>query len=287
MRKQISLVHNYMRKQINLLIKWVINSVTQKILGPYVHALIVKTDKGLFSVDFRDYGVGRHLRMAGNWSKDEIERLIPRITSDSKVLIVGAHLGALVIPVAKLCEHVVAIEANPATYGFLVHNIGLNSISNCAPINIAASDKEENINFIVSRANSGGSKRTPRSKDYIYYYDNPEEISVKAVSLDQHLEAKDFDIVVMDIEGSEYFALKGMQEILSKCKMLVVEFLPHHLRNVSSVTVEQFLSVIAPHFSKLTIPSKNQTIDTPDFIAYLSRMYESEEGDDGIIFEKV
>ncbi|MGH7427267.1 MAG: hypothetical protein ACREJ4_02740, partial [Candidatus Methylomirabilaceae bacterium] len=63
----------------------------------------------------------------------------------------------------------------------------------------------------------------------------------------------------MDIEGSEYFALQGMQKILAHARVLVVEFLPHHLKNVSGVTVEQFLSVIPPHFRTLTIPSKGLT----------------------------
>ena len=90
----------------------------------------------------------------------------------------------------------------------------------------------------------------------------------------------------MDIEGSEYFALKGMQDILSKSKLLVVEFLPCHLDNVSSVTVEQFLSVIEPHFSKLKIPSKQLKLDAPEFVNQLSEIYNRGQGDTGIIFEK-
>ena len=116
--------------------------------------------------------------------------------------------------------------------------------------------------------------------------DNPETISVKAVSLDRYLEKKDFNIVVMDIEGSEYFALQGMQKILSKCKLLVVEFLPHHLKNVSGVTVEQFLSVIAPHFTKLTIPSKQISCGFSDFVNHLTKMYSLDQEDESIIFEK-
>jgi FkbM family methyltransferase len=76
---------------------------------------------------------------------------------------------------------------------------------------------------------------------WFYYYDNPEIVSVKASSLDAYLEERDFHIVVVDTEGSEYFALQGMQELLSNCRVLVVEFLPHHLKNVSGVTIEQFL----------------------------------------------
>ncbi|MBU0699944.1 FkbM family methyltransferase [bacterium] len=277
-----------MKQIIKLVILSLIGAFTKKLLGRHVYALIITSANGLcYAVDPEDYGVGRKLRMTGEYGLDEIERLKPHITPDSKVLIIGAHVGTLAIPISKLCKDVVAIEANPTTYNLLTTNIVLNSISNCRAINIAANDKDENIEFLISRANSGGSKRVPKIKKFVYYYDNPEKISIKAVILDKYLEEKKFDIIIMDIEGAEYFALQGMQEILSKCKLLVVEFLPHHLKNVSGVTVEQFLSVITPHFSKLTIPSKQLVLDVSGCVDCLTEMYNLEQGDNGIIFEKV
>lgn len=202
-------------------------------------------------------------------------------------MIVGAHIGTLAIPISKLCKELVAIEANPNTFDLLTMNIALNAAANCRAINIAASDKDENIDFLLNRANSGGSKRAPKLKQFMYYYDNPKMVSIKAVSLDEHLEDKKFDLIVMDIEGSEYFALEGMQQILSNAKVLIVEFLPHHLKNVSGVTVAQFLSVINPHFVQLTIPSKQQVFPRSQFETCLSEMYHKGLGDEGIIFEKV
>lgn len=231
--------------------------------------------------------IGGELRWTGHYGLDEIERIKPKLTSDSRVLIVGAHIGTLAIPLSRHCREVVAVEANPVTYELLTLNVSLNCASNIQAINIAASDKEEGIEFLLSRENSGGSKRVPKNKEIMYYYDNPEQITVQAVSLDAYLDEKGFDVIVMDIEGSEFFALKGMQEILSRCKVLVVEFLPHHLKNVSGVSVEQFLSVIEPHFSRLTIPSKQLVLDRSAFLSHLKEMYNLEQGDDGIIFEKV
>ena len=276
-----------MKLKLKLVIQALLAIITKKILGSHVYALIIKSDSGLFAINPDDYAIGRRLRMTGKYGSDEIEKLKPYITSDSRVLIVGAHVGTLAIPISKLCKAVVTIEANPTTYELLRINIALNAASNCRAINIAASDKEGNIEFLLNRVNSGGSKRVPKTKNFMYYYDNPEKISLKSVSLDKYLEEKDFHIVVMDIEGSEYFALKGMQEILSKCKLLVVEFVPHHLKNVSGVSVEQFLSVIEPHFSKLTIPSKQLVLGTAKFASSLTEMYDHEQEDDGIIFEKV
>ncbi len=261
--------------------------ITKRMLGPHVHALVIKTEDGVFAIDPEDRRVGKELRMKGRYGSDEMERLAPYISATGRILIVGAHIGSLAIPMARSCEQVVAIEANPRTFEFLEMNIALNGIGNCRTINVAASDKEENISFLLSRANSGGSKRVPKVKKLMYYSDKPEQISIKAVSLDAILENKSFDVIIMDIEGSEYFALKGMQEILANSKVLAVEYLPHHLRYVSGVTVDRFLSVITPHFPVLTIPSKGITLRQPaDALRLLTNMYNHDEGDDGIVFQK-
>ena len=275
-----------MNQKLKLYMKSLIGLFYRKLYGPHVYALITKTENGLFAVDPEDLAVGRQLRKHGKYGMDEIQRLSNHVTSSSKVLIVGAHIGTLAIPISKLCSKVVCIEANPNTYELFTKNLALNEASNCQAINIAASNKEERIQFLLSRTNSGGSKRVPKVKDYIYYYDSPTEVSVNAFSLDNYLVEKDFDVVIMDIEGSEYFALQGMQEILATAKVLAVEFLPHHLRNVSCATVDQFVSLIAPHFSLLTIPSKNVTIATNEFLDYLSDMYKKNEEDDALIFAK-
>ncbi len=248
--------------------------------------MLLKAENGLFAVDPEDFGVGRHLLRHGSYGADEIDRLKRYITSESTVLIVGAHIGSLAIPVSKLCKKVIAIEANPHTYDLLTMNIALNHAENCEAVNLAANDKAAHIDFLLSRANSGGSKRVPKVWHHMYYYDNPKTISVTAVRLDDYLKDQRFDLIVMDIEGSEYFALKGMQRILNHSKVLIVEFLPHHLKNVSGVSVEEFLSVIAAHFSTLTIPSKQITVDASQFASSLREMYLREEGDAGVIFEK-
>ena len=276
-----------MKEKIRFAKKAIKAAIAKKMLGPNVCALIVRAENGLFAVDPEDNEVGRQLRRRGAYGLDEIERLKAHITPDSRVLVVGSHIGTLVIPISRLCKDMVAIEANPNTYKLLAMNLAINSIANCKAINIAANDKDEYIDFLLSRANSGGSKRVPKVAKYMYYYDKPEKISIKAVSLDKYLDDKCFDIVIMDIEGSEYFALKGMQEILSNCKLLAIEFIPDALKYVSGVTVDQFLSVIKPHFTRLTVPSKQQVIGVSEFNSCLQEMYDKGQIDEGIIFEKI
>lgn len=255
-------------------------------LGERVISVIVDSKNGMLAVDPRDLEVGYKLRNHGSYGLDEITRINQFITTESNVLVVGAHIGSLVIPIAKNCNKVVAIEANPNNFDLLKTNVHLNNSENVTIHNIAASSKQETIKFQMNVVNSGGSKRLPKNNEYMYRYDRPEVIEVQAYSLDDYLDEHTFDLVLIDIEGSEYFAMQGMEKILSNCTTLIVEFLPHHLKNVAGVSVEEFFSVIPKNFTQLTIPSKNEThpIDVGGVI--LNQMYSKKEGDDGIIFSK-
>ena len=75
-----------------------------------------------------------------------------------------------------------------------------------------------------------------------------------------------------------------MKEILSNCKTLVVEFLPHHLKNVAGISVEQFVSVLPKHFKNFHLPNNNQTHEFSKTSEVLQKLYDSNLGEDGIIF---
>ena len=246
--------------------------------------LTINTKNGTFVVDATDLEVSAKLRNKGEYGIDEINRISKFIDNQSSILIVGAHIGSLAIPIAKMCSEVVAIEANPNNFKLLLTNIEMNNTSNITTHNIAASEREEIIQFQLNTVNSGGSKRVPINNHYMYTYDNPEIIDVSAYSLDTYLANNYFDLVLIDIEGSEYFAMQGMSNILSKTKTLIVEFLPHHIINVAGVRLTDFLENVPKHLTKLTIPSKNCTYSINEGFVVLQQMFDSGQGDDGIIF---
>lgn len=255
-------------------------------LGPHSFAIITQTEQGLFAVDPQDFDVGRQLRKHGEWGESELARLLPYLSPQSQVLVVGAHIGSLVVPLARHSQAVVAIEANPASFELLQLNLKLNDTHNCQPFCVAANHQAETLSFLVNPSNTGGSKRKPAVPDPVYYYDDPAEIRVEAVVLDDFLADQYFDMIVMDIEGSEYFALLGMQRLLSQAQILQLEFLPHHLTQISDVSIEAFVATLAPHFRELQIPSLKRTVSQSAFLAVLSEMFAREQEDDGLIFLK-
>lgn len=253
-------------------------------LGHSVSGLIVDSKNGRFAVDPADLEVGAKLRIHGAYGMDEVDRIAGLIDEASSVLVVGSHIGSLVIPIAKMCRKVVAVEANPRNYRLLETNIKLNEATNVEPHQVAASGKEEMIRFQMNTVNSGGSKRVPVHNRYIYTYDNPEVIEVQAYALDAYLDDLAFDLVLIDIEGSEYFAMQGMTSILAQTKTLIMEFLPHHITNVAGVTLDDFLALVPEHFTKITVPKKEATYNRGEGLDVLRRMFAAGEGDDGILF---
>lgn len=269
--------------RLNLGFKKLKSKRLRKKLGKNIKAIITNSQNGLFAVDPEDLEVGQKLR-SGGFGLEEITRLKRYIDNDSNVLIVGTHIGSLAIPLSKHCKEITAIEANPKTFELLEINLQLNNIENITPHNIFANNSSEKVEFLMSTVNSGGSKRKPKISHFLYDYDDPEVIELDSHQLDDYLSEHHFDLVLLDIEGSEYYAMKGMKEILSHCKTLVVEFLPHHLKNVAGVDVDTFISALPQHFTMFQLPDQNQEHNISELKTVLQKMYDSNVGEDGIIF---
>ncbi len=257
-----------------------------KSFGPCACGLLVDTIYGLFVVDPEDASVTNALLQHGRYAENELAAFKELVTNNSAILVVGCHIGAHVVPLAKHCKMLVGIEANPNTFKFLKANILLNECNNVTLYNIAANDKEEMIDFMLNRDNSGGSKRIPHLSDIPYTYDSPEIVKIQAFRLDDTLGDARFDLIIMDIEGSEYFALHGMQNQLTHARALAVEFLPHHIRDVANVGINQFIDVILPHFNQMFVESKDVITSKGNIRATLVEMFDANEGHDLIFFLK-
>ncbi len=71
-----------------------------------------------------------------------MELFLGKINPTSTVLVVGTHVGALVVPLARKAKHLIGIEANPETYRLLCMNLMLNGLHNVKMQNFAAGEKQ-------------------------------------------------------------------------------------------------------------------------------------------------
>ena len=270
--------------RINFFLKRQKSRQIRKKLGKNVKYVIAHSENGIMATDPEDLEVGHQLRANGSFGMSEVERINKFVDENSSVLIVGGHIGSLAIPISKSVDNCTVIEASPKNYELLKMNILLNNCENISAYNLAASESKGKIQFQMNSVNSGGSKRLPINNKFMYRYDDPEVIEVESETLDSLLGGKIFDLILLDIEGSEYFAMKGMPTLLANCRTLIVEFLPHHLTNVAGITVEQFLENIPKQMKRLTIPSRNQTVPIEQVGPTLQDMFDKNQGDDGLIF---
>ena len=261
---------------------------SRKLNGDFVDGFVVTANGLKFMVAHDDLSVGRSLRTKGDYGSDELKRIFHLVTDKSSVIFLGAHVGALAIPTAKKVESSILIEANPKTFRFLMANVFLNNLKNVECHNVAVGEMFGEISFVTNTMNSGGSKREPVLKKNYYYYDNPETILVPMRTLDdvclEH--KKEFDLVFVDIEGSEIFALQGMNEVLKRTKVLMIEFIPHHIRNVAGCSIDDFIRPLITNFDFCYAPSSNTYLRSREYHDFFVNMYRLDQVDDVLIFSK-
>jgi len=253
-----SMITTSLKLRLGLLL----STMRRKVLGPYASHLLVNAFNGKLLVPAEDFAIGRKLAFRGEYDRSHIERILQLVDRQSKVLFVGAHIGSLVIPIAKAVHEVVAIEANPTTFDTLLMNLSLNDCRNVRALNVAASDKREMVRFLNSHHNSGGSKIEPNNLRDEFVYDNPDVIHIQAAPLDDLL--CDFcpSHVVMDIEGAEIKAIAGMPRLLASSAVFVVEFLPNHIENIAGISCADFLRRIPfDHIQLLDDPNEVNIIE--------------------------
>jgi FkbM family methyltransferase len=131
---------------------------------------------------------------------------------------VGAGVGDTTLLFSKLvgdAGHVVAIEAHPETYGWLVRLCRLNHLTNVTHLQIAASDKDRELLISDER----GLTNT------IVGDESEAAVAVPARSLDsvaKELGLQEIDLLKMNIEGAERVALLGVQETIRSTRHVCI-----------------------------------------------------------------
>jgi FkbM family methyltransferase len=122
---------------------------------------------------------------------------------------VGAWIGYYVLLAAKKAKQVIAIEADDKNCQRIRRNIQLNEFSNVTVINAAAGDKSSYA-LLVEGAGSAMHKIYGINSDRI-------GTTIKTEPLDNiisNMKIRAINVLIMDIEGYEYFALKGLENSL-------------------------------------------------------------------------
>ena len=281
-----------MSKKLKYFFRTLKSKKRKKIFGPNAKGIIYDSKNGYMALPISDITIGKNLGFKGHWNFNEIQKLLQQTTQDDVIYFIGTHVGTLLVPIAKKVKTVVGFEANEDTFWFIKANLCLNKISNATIFNKAVGDGAKKVTFYKNTVNTGGSKIKPIKDSILYNYDNPKQVEVDMVALDPFIAEQSLTPpsgIIMDIEGAEYFALKGMQATLAEVRFLYVEFVPHHLQNVSNTSVEKFLKTMTPHFSKAIFLKDNTQFDISssekELVKHLKTLEKNNVADD-ILFTK-
>jgi tRNA G37 N-methylase Trm5 len=145
-----------------------LRALTRHLPSDNLVGTIYRTPNGVFSIAASDIYIANVLRQNRAWAAEEVQAIRAATSPGDRVLFVGAHVGTLVIPVSRHVREVVAVEANPDTFRFLSTNLLLNEVANVTLHPVAAGEADGEIEFLLSRQNSGGAKRRPITADPRY-----------------------------------------------------------------------------------------------------------------------
>jgi FkbM family methyltransferase len=180
-------------------------------------------------VDSGDH-IGNHIWITGELFEKNLLRVgeMINISKDDIVVDIGANIGSASIPlaVATDCE-LIAVEASKQTASLLCRNASINNVR-CRIAVKAVSDSREHqfISLYKKEANQGSSSL---SKEWNTSECTNEEI-VEVDTIDDiinsyEIREEDIKLIKMDIEGHEYYALKGGIKTINKSRaVLILEY---------------------------------------------------------------
>jgi FkbM family methyltransferase len=204
-------------------------------------AIVAQTKNGLLAVHPGDFNVSRALLAVGEYDWRQTVWLKQLLESKARLVFAGAHIGAVLAPIARELpdSDVIAFEPSPRNFRLLNMNLALNGLKNVVAKNLALGERQGRLQFTENSINTGNS-RIAREVG---------EISVDVETLDHVVPAswERVDLMVMDIEGSEVSAMRGADQVLRKTHYFCVEFAPAQLAEQGS-SAQEFVEIAARYF---------------------------------------
>lgn len=144
---------------------------------------------------------------------------------------IGAHIGKYTIQAAKKIGDsgkVVAVEAHPENYRYLLKNISENDLQNrVIAYNLAACDKAKKLRLFIGDAGGHHSIIKNFGKGYIEVQGYPLDWIIDKLKIDK------VDWIKIDVEGAECSVLRGLKNTLVNFSpKLIVEVLNENYNEV-------------------------------------------------------
>jgi FkbM family methyltransferase len=202
----------------------------------------------------------------GVYEPEYIRYLAKILPPDAVMLDLGANIGSIGIPVAKMRPDIkiVAVEASRHVFEYLRQNVQLNNCKNISLENFALSDKDnEQVAFYSPEEKFGKGSMSA------VYTDKAEfATTITLDSIVAKYGFKKVDVIKIDVEGYEATVFKGGKNLLSAPDAPVVLFEYAHwaeslARNTLPGDSQKILFRYGYRLHELSNPNKPLLLDKP------------------------
>ncbi|WP_297985978.1 FkbM family methyltransferase [uncultured Chryseobacterium sp.] len=238
-----------------------------------VHQYFISKLSGLHSINRRiryrnsillDVNLGdwiqQQVYFLGDYEREEIDYLCQNLRPGNTFIDIGANIGLYTLNAAEIVGEngkVFAFEAFPANFDKLQHHLKLNNFMNVTAENLAISSERCFLEIYYDKQfnNSGMASA--------YLKNTSLKQEVQATSLDEYVQEKKISaihFIKIDIEGGEYNAVVGMQNVLKRFKpTLLVEVNPETLAKSGKGEGDLIDLLSSLHYDKKIVLSRNES----------------------------
>lgn len=179
------------------------------------------------------------LRKNGIYENTETNIIRSILNYSDVVLDLGANIGYFTLIMAKQCKYVFSFEPDPINYNILSKNIELNKVENVELYQYAIGENIGKIDLHLCEFNTG------MHRIYKSQYCKGGIIKVNMTTIDKLISdgiiTDNIKFIKMDLEGSEFGALRGMKNLLEERKPTVLmEFHPLGIEEYKANPEEQY-----------------------------------------------
>lgn len=201
-----------------------VHRLTRGKFHKYVHRYIdwrnrkvshIVTNDG-FVIYLPSYGaVSRHLISDGEFEPDIRDLIVDIVSEGDLVANVGANIGYHTVLMASLTDRVIALEPDPENFLYALANLTANDLKAEQLLLKAASDQHGEAPLWLDPRNPGGHS--------MELSDNRPYELVETVRLDEILPPGKIKLILMDIEGHEAAAIRGLGDRVRDVENIIYE----------------------------------------------------------------
>jgi len=188
--------------------------------------------------------VGRTIYRKGDYEPDLTKYILENLHFEEGDIFfdIGANIGWYAILLAKQfgkALQVYAFEPDDLNFSLLSGNLKRNAVENITPIKFAAA--EEAATKTLYRYKEGNLGRHSLLPTEGLETQNVNTITLDRFVEERHITPEKVKLIKMDIEGYEYFALRGAEKLLRHMPLILTEYSPEMMKE-RAIDPSEFLS---------------------------------------------